>query len=69
MLRQRGGERMKETYEEINTLIKEYSVKVINKIKNNVEVNDDVIALAGLINASANYKMSYRCMESGSTIR
>ena len=53
----------------ITELIEEYSNYITKKLKMGANVSADVTALAELISASTSYKMAYRCMESGSTIR
>ena len=55
-----------ETYKAIDDAIARYSIEIEKMIGEGKKVTDDVIALAELVSASANYKMVYRCHESGS---
>lgn len=54
-----------QTLENINKVIEVYCdwmVADMQKYKHGPKA-EDTIALANLVNASANYKMAYRCME------
>lgn len=58
--------RVEETYNALNEVITKYSCQIVELIGEEKIVDRDVIALAELVSASANYKMAYRCHESGS---
>lgn len=57
---------MEKAFEAINDVVTKYSNQIEESIETGQNVDRDVIALAELVSASANYKMAYRCHESGS---